>query len=246
MHAMDRLRTVRFVALRRLYLRPVVGTTAVTPLPSPLPSHAIKGVRIVSTISAMSTRISVSCLFLVATCLTGPLLAATPDHLPGPLFRDGIENIADGPVSVEDAARFLAQATFGPTDADIAHLREVHYQGWLNEQFSAAPSLKLAYHDWVADVLNEGTGTTTLREAWFLGALGGPDPQNNAFIHSDQLRQRVAFALSEIFVISDQNTLLAQFPNGTAHYYDILGNNAFGNFRTLLEQVTLSPACTST
>src|SRR5437868_5403226 len=70
----------------------------------------------------------------------------------------------------------------------------------------------------------------------------GPDPQNNALIHTDQLRQRVAFALSEIFVISDQNTTLDQFALGMTYYYDILIQNAFGNYRTLLEQVTLSPA----
>jgi uncharacterized protein (DUF1800 family) len=168
--------------------------------------------------------------------------AATPDHFPNPMFHDGLENLANGPESADDAARFLAQATFGPTDADIARLRSLNYQGWLNEQFTAPPSLHLNYHNWVRNTLLEGTGSGTLREAWFLGALGGPDPQNNLVIHTDQLRQRVAFALSEIFVVSDQNTLLNQFPNGLASYYDILVNNSFGNFRTLLEQVTLSPA----
>lgn len=171
-----------------------------------------------------------------------PAVAASPDRLPGPMFHDGMEDLLSGPFTNEDAARFLAQATFGPTDADIARLRSLRYAGWLAEQYAATPSSKLGYHDWVADTLSESTGSITLREAWFLGALGGPDPANNLVIHTDQLRQRVAFALSEIFVISDQNTLLNQFPNGSAYYYDLLSNNAFGNFRTLLEQVTLSPS----
>lgn len=181
-----------------------------------------------------------ACAALAALAL--PALAATPDRLPGPMFHDGMEDLTAGPFSNEDAARFLAQATFGPTDADIARLRTLRYPAWLAEQYAAAPSSFMTYHNWVANTLNEGTGSTTLREAWFLGALGGPDPANNLVIHTDQLRQRVAFALSEIFVISDQNTLLNQFPNGSAYYYDLLVNNAFGNFRTLLEQVTLSPS----
>lgn len=182
--------------------------------------------------------------WLLAAVIASPcaLPAATPDRLPGPMFHDGMEDLAAGPFSDADAARFLAQATFGPTDADIAHLRQLRYSAWLDEQFAAAPSSHMAYHNWVSDVLQEGTGTSTVREGWFLAALGGPDPQNNLLIHRDQLRQRVAFALSEILVVSDQNTTLAGFSNGLSWYYDLLSANAFGNFRTLLEQVTLSPA----
>lgn len=186
-------------------------------------------------------RVYFSRICAVAVLMAGAVAAATPDRLPGPMFHDGMEDLAAGPFSDGDAARFLAQATFGPTDADIAHLRQVRYSAWLNEQFTAAPTSHLGYYNWVANTLNEGVGSTTTREAWFLGALGGPDPQNNLIVHNDQLRQRVAFALSEIFVVSDQNTLIAQFPNGSAYYYDLLVNNAFGNYRTLLEQVSLSP-----
>ena len=89
--------------------------------------------------------------------------------------------------------------------------------------------------------LGEDIGQGTRQEAWFLGALGGADPAGGA-AHTDQLRQRVAFALSEILVISDQNTTLSGYPAGMAYMYDILSDNAFGNYRTLLEKVTLSPA----
>jgi uncharacterized protein (DUF1800 family) len=169
--------------------------------------------------------------------------AALPaqSHFPDPLFHDAMEGPAAGPFSDADAARFLAQATFGPTDADIAHLRSVGYQAWLTEQFAATPTSELDYVDWVANTLQENTGDDTVREAWFVGALGGPDPRDNMLLHTDQLRQRVAFALSEIFVISEQNTFLSQHPAGLAYYYDLLSNNAFGNFRMLLEDVTLSP-----
>ena len=187
----------------------------------------------------------------VGIALAGIASAALPlSHAPDLLMHDGFDGPAFGPLNDFDAARFLAQTTFGPIEADIAHLRALAaanagagYQAWLNEQFTAPISLQQTYYNWVATTLNEGTGSTTIREAWFLGALGGPDPQfplNAAKNHTDQLRQRVAFALSEIFVISDQNTLIDQHPDGMAYYYDILSNNAFGNFRVLLEKVTLS------
>ena len=178
----------------------------------------------------------------IGLTLAAGVQSAPLSHLPDPLFHDGLEGVAAGPFSDSDAARFLAQATFGPTDADIAHLRTVGYQAWLTEQFAAAPTYEMNYVNWIENTLQENTGQNNRQEAWFLGALGGPDPQNNALIHSDQLRQRVAFALSEILVVSDQNTTLSQFPDGLAYYYDILIRNAFGNYRQLLDEVTLSPA----
>ena len=68
-------------------------------------------------------------------------------------------------------------------------------------------------------------------ETWF----------NNVVYGEDQLRQRVAFALSEIMVVSQVGALL-NLPNATADFHDMLARNAFGNYRTLLEEVTLHPA----
>ena len=192
-------------------------------------------------VGAFLSRVPAHFVLAAAPFLAGPLAAATLSHFPDPMFHDGMEGTSAGPFNDADAARFLAQATFGPTTADIAHLRAIGYQAWLNEQFAATPTSELSYINWVGNTLGENTGGANLREVWFLGALGGPDPQDNAFVHSDQLRQRVAFALSEIFVVSDQNTLLNQHPDGLAYYYDLLSSSAFGNYRTLLEQVTLSP-----
>ncbi|HSE13796.1 MAG TPA: DUF1800 family protein, partial [Rudaea sp.] len=203
-------------------------------------------------VGAVLSRVAAwSALAGTALLFAAPVAAVTPSHFPDPMFHDGMEGPDAGPFNDADAARFLAQATFGPTDADIAHLRALTvanngagYQAWLNEQFSAPPTSQLAYYNWVATTLGENTGFSNILEAWFLGALGGPDPQFPADptkVHTDQLRQRVAFALSEIFVVSDQNTLLDQHPDGLAYYYDLLSANAFGNYRVLLEQVTLSP-----
>ncbi|MBA8885928.1 uncharacterized protein (DUF1800 family) [Dokdonella fugitiva] len=182
------------------------------------------------------------CLAVMLVCAASGASALAQSHRPDAMLHDGFDGAAAGPANDADASRFLAQATFGPTDADIAHLRAVGYQAWLNEQFAAPQSLEMTYLDWVGDTLHEQVGHQNRREAWFLGALGGPDPANNALIHSDQLRQRIAFALSEILVVSDQNAQLAEFPTSIAYYYDILVANAFGNYRTLLEKVTLSPA----
>lgn len=145
------------------------------------------------------------------------------------------------PIRANDAARFLAQTTFGPTLADIEHLRQRGYQRWLNEQFAMPASYQLPYLDAVP--FGQGYEGQRLRtEAWFLHALGGPDPFVPAIVHRDQLRQRVAFALSEIFVVSDRHDSLFPQPYGVASYYDVLIRNSFGNYRQLLEEVTLHPA----
>jgi uncharacterized protein (DUF1800 family) len=179
---------------------------------------------------------------LAGLVLAGAASAQQPTHGLGTTFHDGFDGVAAGPTNDADAARFLAQATFGPTDADIAHLHAIGYQTWLDEQFAAPPTYEMNYLNWAGDTLGEQVGQNTRQEAWFLGALGGPDPQNSTLVHNDQLRQRVAFALSEIFVVSDQNATLDGYPTGMAHFYDLLVADAFGNYRALLDDVTLSPA----
>jgi hypothetical protein len=186
----------------------------------------------------------------VISLLCGMTIAATASatslsRLPDPLFHDSFAGISAGPTTDSDASRFLAQATFGPTDADIAYLKSKGYQAWLNEQFAATPTLEMDYFNWIGNTLQEDLGQNKRQEAWFRGALGGPDPQfpsDSSKNHTDQLRQRVAFALSEIFVVSDQNPTLEGFSPGMTYYYDILVKDAFGNYRQLLEDVTLSPA----
>ncbi len=148
-------------------------------------------------------------------------------------------------VSDSDAARFLAQTTFGATMSDIAQVKASGYAVWIAEQVDPARTpitREMDYFNWVTKTLGEPGESYDRQEAWFLGALGGADPGNNVIVHKDQLRQRVAFALSEIFVVSDKNGVLSDSPAGMATYYDILINEAFGNYRQLLEDVTLSPA----
>jgi uncharacterized protein (DUF1800 family) len=125
------------------------------------------------------------------------------------------------------AARFLTQATFGPTLEEIEALgASGDYEGWLAQQRAAPVSLELPYLQQQNRVLSQGDRV----EAWWRVAIEGPD----------QLRQRVAFALSEIMVVSEQS-ILWETPEGLAYYYDVLAKNALGNFRQLLDEVTLTP-----
>jgi len=139
-------------------------------------------------------------------------------------------------VSAADAPRFLTQATFGPTTADIATLQSQGYSAWITNQMALPETSHRAATDADANAFPP-TGTFEVTQnnrqaAWWKIVVTAPD----------QLRQRVAFALSEIFVTSDVASQLANEPDGLADYNDLLANDAFGNFRQLLQDVTLSPA----
>ena len=144
---------------------------------------------------------------------------ADPPPLPG------------GPPTQQDAARFLIQATYGPTEAEIANVQSIGFDAWLDQQ-TATPATLLRPTIEARVAAGEVLATTQLWEAWWKASLAGPD----------QLRQRMAFALSQIFVVSQNSSVLNGQPLSVAHYYDLLLNDAFGNFRQLLEDVTLNPA----
>lgn len=179
----------------------------------------------------------------IALAIGSPAVLAQDalSHWPDTMFHHGFEALDVGPRSDTDAARFLAQTTFGPTAADIQHLRNIGYRAWFDEQLAEPMTQEIDYLNWVASI-PEPVYQNARVEAWWLGALGGPDPAVPTRIHRDQLRQRVAFALSEIFVISKVNGAVSGQVRSAAHYYDRLATHAFGNFRTLLEEVTLHPA----
>ncbi|GMU42431.1 MAG: hypothetical protein AMXMBFR25_04170 [Lysobacterales bacterium] len=141
-----------------------------------------------------------------------------------------------GPKSDADAARFLTQASFGPNSADIASVRALGYPAWIDQQLALAASLHRPTMEAAvaAHVQTNPSGASFYKafrlERWVDLAVRAPD----------QLRQRVAFALSQILVLSDVGALEPN-PVGVAEYNDILVRNAFGNYRTLLEEVSLSP-----
>ncbi|MHA7858492.1 MAG: DUF1800 domain-containing protein [Henriciella sp.] len=141
----------------------------------------------------------------------------------------------------ESTALFLTQATFGPTSQDISQLTGTAPSDWFLAEISKAPSLNLNY------VLTEITEDGARDDEGQLSFEKRQTPTFSFWINAiegdDQLRQRMAFALSQILVIShSEGNFLFEVPNTVAHYQDILVSNAFGNYRDLLEDVTYSPA----
>ena len=172
----------------------------------------------------------------------GLLLAACGSAQAGTLdvFRDGFEVSLAGPANDAEAARFLDQATYGGRLTDIAHLRAIGYEAWFDEQAAANVSLQKPFLDWAGE--QGGVYQAERIEAFFIHAAQLPDPSAAMLTHDDQLRQRVAFALSELMVVSDKNAALEEQPWALASYYDALATHALGNYRELLEAVTLHPA----
>lgn len=176
---------------------------------------------------------------------------ATPPPADQPLVPDPFT----GPATDADAVRFLEQAAWGPTTADIAHVKAVGFQAYLNEQFSAPvtnPGKGSNYPDLVFPLDDQATACPSsspgdpnynqtvcnrdnfsmypLHRTYFTSAMYGPD----------QLRQRVAFALHQILVMSGLSPL--NRGSWMTIYLQALDRGAFGNYRTLLNEVTLNPS----
>jgi len=133
------------------------------------------------------------------------------------------------------AIRFLHQATYGANITDIQAVKtSASYSAWIDAQFAVPQSTHLA--EVLARELSDAQGGSALDESLFYNAWW-----RNSLSGSDQLRQRVAFALSQILVVSSAGPLDNR-GEALAYYYDRLAQNAFGNFRTILEDVTLTPA----
>ena len=136
--------------------------------------------------------------------------------------------LASGTPSLKDASRFLTQATFGTTEGEVTNVQHLGFNGWLNQQFAKPVTSHVAF------LLNAGhqPSLDDTMNAWWTSAISAPD----------QLRQRVAFALSEILVVSTVGSGLDGEPLGMSTYVDTLLKDSFGNFRTLLQDITLNPA----
>ena len=145
-----------------------------------------------------------------------------------------------------DAARFLTRATFGPTQESINELlTKDTYENWINEQFNTSPTyhfpkVKTLATKMCADKDDKGE---PLVDSWEIVYPRHQIWWETATKSKDQLRQRVALTLSEILVISDSNGLgLSDFQFAVTSYYDVMVKHAFGNYRNLLEEITLHPA----
>jgi len=183
---------------------------------------------------------------IAVDALDSSLMAVLPLRLVITNDIAGTAAIADpgasplGPQSRGDASMFLSRATFGPRDEDIDALMGVPYEQWINDQFA----LPMTGHrdrldEFLRDrgLFNISTGDRQLERSQL---------RSDAFwdvvvTAQDQLRQRVAFALSQILVISDADQALENRVRGFAHYHDILLRHAFGNYRNLLTDISLNP-----
>lgn len=146
-----------------------------------------------------------------------------------------------------DASRFLAQASFGSRIEDIDALAEtLDFEGWIDDQIALPPSNYLETVNTVWDTVKAmriasgvnpddlpvaGANHIMFNYAWWQTLIDG----------EDQLRQRVAWALSQIFVISNESDIRGHGIAAGA-FLDLMMDNAFGNYQDLLMDVTLSPS----
>ena len=168
---------------------------------------------------------------LLAACGGGGGGSSAADPTPAPPV------VVEKPATRNEAARFLTQATFGPTHAAIDHVMDVGYAAWIDEQFNAAPPVTHRSYWEAADAAikaanaNNSAGQSEVYETFWKQALTGPD----------QLRQRAAFALSQIFVISLVDGTVGDNPRAVAAWMDMLGDKGLTTYRELLESVSRHP-----
>jgi uncharacterized protein (DUF1800 family) len=141
------------------------------------------------------------------------------------------------PLNDTEAARFLLRAKFSAPPADVAALRRLGYRGWLAEQFASPRGQTGA--EWLDSA---GYNAVTEDGRYFWPQFGDHMIWNQLLAQPDEMRQRAAFALSQFFVVSLNPIDGFWPPYIMAGWWDVLARNAFGNFRTLLEEVTLNPA----
>jgi uncharacterized protein (DUF1800 family) len=151
----------------------------------------------------------------------------------------GITAIAEAQTpSYTDTVRFLEQSTFGPNDALVAHVQSIGFQAFLTEQFGLTGTAYIAPNG-----LQPTTVPTTCTGTCVLNNYTMYPLQLQFFQRAvqdqDQLRQRVAFALQQIMVTSG---ITVTQPSWMVPYLNIFDQDAFGNFRTLLGDITLNPA----
>ncbi|HEY2861644.1 MAG TPA: DUF1800 domain-containing protein [Terracidiphilus sp.] len=245
-------------------MNPIPILTAATPAsfnPGPA-TIVLTGRKFITGAQVLANGAPVTTAFNSGTQLTATVDLTEPGNLdlqvlnpaPGPsTSADLIATVNGTPptpiVNPPDAARFLEQATFGPTDAGIRHLSMIGYEAWLNEQFNIAETPEEPAVEQAVMVANPPCAPADVK------CNAGRFEQNSnndnlvqgqfwqaALSGNDELRERVKYSLSQLFVISSNNsTPIQSMPRGEANYYDMLGKDAFGNFRKLLQDVTLSP-----
>jgi uncharacterized protein (DUF1800 family) len=178
-----------------------------------------------------------------------------PPVTPPPADAALVPDPYTGPATDADTVRFLEQASWGPTSAEVARVKAMGFMAYLDEQFGLTPANAAKasnYPDLVFPLddstqqcptsnpadpnynqqvcLRDNYTMYPIHRTFFSSALNG----------NDQLRQRVAFALHQILVVSASSEV--NRPSWMTPYLQALDRNAFGNYRTLLNEITLTPA----
>jgi uncharacterized protein (DUF1800 family) len=179
---------------------------------------------------------------VLKACYLGPAGTAQAATMPPPAAATSPTTAFTGNAVVTitpalaEASRFLVQATYGPNLAEIDALSKSTPSQWIDRQFATPP---MDTH-WAYVMERKGPvgcnpcdaeWINAVMESFWLQAVRGPD----------QLRQRLVFALSQLFVVSTVNSPVETQKDAHAAYLDMLSRNAFGNYRTLLEEVSTHP-----
>ena len=175
----------------------------------------------------------------------------TPPGADPPLVPDPFT----GAATDADTVRFLEQASWGPTPAEVARVKAMGFKAYLDEQFNLAPAnvAKGSNYPDLTFPLDDSTQqcpttnpadpnynqTVCIRDNYTMYQVHRTF-FSNALYRNDQLRQRVAFALHQILVVSANSEV--NRPSWMTMYLQILDRNAFGSYKTLLNEITLSPA----
>ncbi len=185
-----------------------VGTVA---MPTTFVSSTVLNVPVTATLDQMGTKFPVT--------VTNPDPGSSTTTQPIGVMYGSTD--APGTVSYSAAARFLDQAAWGPDAATTAHVQSVGFLQYLGEQVNAPPSQ-------IPDLALTPYYLNGVQSRFFTNAVHG----------QDQLRQRLAFALLNILVVSG---VQANNAPQLVPYLQLMQKDAFGNFRQLLEDVTLNP-----
>lgn len=182
--------------------------------------------RDISTSPASATSTVAAIMAGGATLMSQPARAASNKSSPGALKAPARPTDAE-------AARFLAQATFAATDEEIENVQDDGYSKWLENQFQKP--LTQGHYAWLKAkgyvAVKNRSNFSGIENTFWRKLISSPD----------LVRQRVVLALSEIFVVSLNGLQEGWRGPMTTHYADLLEENAFGNYRKLLEDITLSP-----
>ena len=151
--------------------------------------------------------------------------------------RASAQAVAIKPADDSDARRFLTQATFGPDDASLAEVNARGFNGWIDWQWTLPYTPVLTHWDAENARIQAADASNRARAGELLQAF-----YQRALFGQDQLRVRVAYALSQIFVVSTTDSLLADQTRLVASYFDMLQTTGLTTYRQLLEGVAKHPA----